>query len=58
QIIVDMWHYIGHCATDTLCRLWCNPAPKNGSQPDLILGEQDANGINHQTRVFHTDTAE
>jgi hypothetical protein len=32
--------------------------PKNGSQPDLILGEQDANGINHQTWAFNTETAE
>ncbi|KAJ7182128.1 hypothetical protein C8R46DRAFT_1210709 [Mycena filopes] len=37
RFIVDAWHYIGHRATDILCRLWCNPAPLNGSQPDLIL---------------------
>ncbi|KAJ7213445.1 hypothetical protein GGX14DRAFT_360800, partial [Mycena pura] len=39
------------------CRLWCNPAPKNGSQPDLILAATDANGVVHQTRAFNTETA-
>jgi hypothetical protein len=55
---VDAWHYIGHRATDILCRLWCNPAPVNGSQLDLILIEHDDNGVAHQTRVFNTETAE
>ncbi|KAJ7829366.1 hypothetical protein B0H14DRAFT_3088112 [Mycena olivaceomarginata] len=36
KLIVDTWHYIGHQASDVLCRIWCNPAPANGSQPDLI----------------------
>jgi hypothetical protein len=58
KFIVDAWHYIGHRATDIFCRLWCNPAPKNGSQPDLILGEQDVNCVNHQTWAFNTETAE
>jgi hypothetical protein len=58
KFIVDAWHYFGHRATDILCRLWCNPAPKNGSQPDLVLVEEDANGICHQTRAFNTETAE
>ncbi|KAJ7730074.1 hypothetical protein DFH07DRAFT_756457, partial [Mycena maculata] len=44
KFLVDAWHYIGHCATDILCRPWCNPAPTNGSQPDLILVEEDTNG--------------
>ncbi|KAJ7676707.1 hypothetical protein DFH06DRAFT_1122015 [Mycena polygramma] len=52
KFIVDAWHYIGHRATDILCRLWCNPAPLNGSQPDLVLVEEDADG----TRAFNTET--
>ncbi|KAJ6566262.1 hypothetical protein B0H19DRAFT_856003, partial [Mycena capillaripes] len=44
--------------TDLLCRLWRNPQPTNGSQPDLIRVEQDANGNIHQTRAFNTETAE
>ncbi|KAJ7312273.1 hypothetical protein DFH08DRAFT_822306 [Mycena albidolilacea] len=58
KFIVDAWHYIGHRATDILCRLWCNPAPTNGSQPDLILVAQDGNGSTHQTCAFNTETAE
>ncbi|KAJ7873631.1 hypothetical protein B0H14DRAFT_3083488 [Mycena olivaceomarginata] len=58
KFVVDAWHYIGHRATYILCRLWCNPAPTNGSQPDLILVEEDANGTKHQTRAFNTETAE
>ncbi|KAF8147920.1 hypothetical protein K438DRAFT_1527097, partial [Mycena galopus ATCC 62051] len=51
-----------HLATDLLCRLWCNPQPTNGAQPDLIRVEEDAKGTTHQTlyqtRVFNTETAE
>ncbi|KAK7021478.1 hypothetical protein R3P38DRAFT_3317752 [Favolaschia claudopus] len=36
KFIVDAFHYIGHLVTDLLCRLWCNPQPLNGSQPDLV----------------------
>lgn len=55
---VDAWHYIGHRATDVLCRVWCNPAPTNGSQPDLMVAREDANGQVHTTRAFNTETAE
>ncbi|KAJ6612428.1 hypothetical protein B0H10DRAFT_2280214 [Mycena sp. CBHHK59/15] len=58
KFIVDAWHYIGHHATDLLCRIWCNPAPTNGSQPDLISVSVDNNGRTHTTRAFNTDTAE
>ena len=58
KFIVDAWHYIGHRATDVLCRIWCNPAPTNGSQPDLVLVQQDGQGHSHQTRAFNTETAE
>ncbi|KAJ7150733.1 hypothetical protein C8R46DRAFT_1305439, partial [Mycena filopes] len=58
KFIVDAWHYIGHRATDILCRTRCNPAPTNGSQPDLVLVQVDDNGVVHQTRAFNTETAE
>lgn len=58
KFIVDAWHYIGHRSTDILCRTRCNPAPTDGSQPDLILTEVDADGVAHQTRAFNTETAE
>ncbi|KAJ7774200.1 hypothetical protein DFH07DRAFT_865941 [Mycena maculata] len=43
KFIVDAWHYIGHRATDILCRTRCNPAPSNGSQPDLVITQVDEN---------------
>ena len=58
KFIVDAWHYIGHKATDILCRKWCNPAPTNGAQPDLVVVQEDRNGTKHQTRAFNTETAE
>ncbi|KAJ7148041.1 hypothetical protein C8R43DRAFT_889261 [Mycena crocata] len=58
RLIVDAWHYIGHRATDILCRIWCNPAPTDGSQPDLISVSIDDNGRTHTTRAFNTETAE
>ncbi|KAJ7725665.1 hypothetical protein DFH07DRAFT_871769 [Mycena maculata] len=58
KFIVDAWHYIGHRATDILCRTRCNPAPTNGSQPDLVIIQVDENGVAHQTRAFNTETAE
>ncbi|KAJ7778448.1 hypothetical protein B0H16DRAFT_1300737 [Mycena metata] len=58
KFVVDAWHYIGHRATDILCRTRCNPAPADGTQPDLVLAVQDNNGVTHQTRAFNTETAE
>lgn len=58
KFIVDAWHYIGHRATDALCRFWCNPSPSNGSQPDLVLGQVDSNGNVQTSRAFNTETAE
>ncbi|KAJ7585586.1 hypothetical protein C8J56DRAFT_1052899 [Mycena floridula] len=58
KFIVDAWHYIGHQATDVLCRTRCNPAPTDGSQPDLIISQKDDQGRVHATRAFNTETAE
>lgn len=58
RFIVDVWHYIGHRVTDRLCRLWCNPAPLDGTQPDLIIPFIDNNGTVRMSRAFNTETAE
>ncbi|KAI1784902.1 hypothetical protein LXA43DRAFT_1119741 [Ganoderma leucocontextum] len=58
KFIVDAWHYIGHKSTDILCRLFCNPAPGDGSQPDLVGTVVDANDQTHLVRAFITETAE
>ncbi|KAF8146196.1 hypothetical protein K438DRAFT_1910755 [Mycena galopus ATCC 62051] len=58
KLIVDAWHYVGHRATNILCHLWCNPAPVNGSQPDLILIEHDDNGLNSWLSGFKSQLRE
>lgn len=56
--IVDAWHYIGHRVDDPICRSRCNPAPTDGSQPDLVVTEIDHTGRRVSKRVFNTEKAE
>lgn len=58
RFIVDAWHYINHRATDRLCRDRCNPAPKDGSQPDLVIVVELPNGTRRTVRAFNTEAAE
>jgi hypothetical protein len=58
RFIVDSYHYINHRTTDYLCRTWCNPAPLNGSQPNLVKVEYDRNGCPHYKRAFNTQVSE
>ncbi|KAJ7642553.1 hypothetical protein B0H17DRAFT_1163931 [Mycena rosella] len=55
KFIVDAWHYIGHRASDILCRTRCNPAPMDGSQPDLILTVEDENAALQQMSDVNYD---
>jgi hypothetical protein len=57
RFIVDSYHYINHRTTDYLCRTWCNPAPLNGSQPNLVTVEYDRNGNPHYKRAFNTQVS-
>ncbi|KIO16822.1 hypothetical protein M407DRAFT_36535, partial [Tulasnella calospora MUT 4182] len=57
RLIVDAWHYIGHRVSDILCRSRCNPAPADGSQPDLII-QEEINGQWITRRAFNTEAAE
>lgn len=58
RFVCDVFHYRGHQAMDVLCRLWCNPSPADGSQPDLVVSQTDEDGRVHQGRSFNTETAE
>ncbi|KAF8473764.1 hypothetical protein JB92DRAFT_3086125 [Gautieria morchelliformis] len=58
RFVVDTWHYINHRSTDCLCREWCNPAPLNGCQPDLVILERDGMGQMRASRAFNTEVAE
>ena len=54
RFIVDAYHYINHRTTDHLCRKWCNPAPLDGSAPNLVIIEKDRDGNNYYKRAFNT----
>ena len=58
RFIVDAYHYINHRATDQLCRTWCNPAPLNGSAPNLVITERDAQDQLYYKRAFNTQACE
>ena len=55
RFIVDAYHYINHRTTDYLCRKYCNPAPLNGSAPNLVVVEKDKNGQPYLKRAFNTE---
>ena len=58
QFIVDSYHYINYCTTDFLCHKWCNPAPLNGSAPNLAIVENDVNGNPHYKHAFNSQACE
>jgi hypothetical protein len=58
RFIVDSYHYINHRQTDDLCWTFCNPAPLNGSAPNLVVVEQDRFGHPHYKRAFNTQACE
>ena len=57
RFIVDSYHYINHRVLDYLCRKWCNPAPLNGSAPNLVVVEEDIYGQQHYKRAFNTQVS-
>jgi uncharacterized Zn finger protein (UPF0148 family) len=58
RFIVDSYHYINHKADDILCRTWCNPAPTDGSAPNLVIPAVDNKGQPCLKRAFNTQACE
>jgi hypothetical protein len=58
RFIVDSYHYVNHCVTDVLCHTWCNPAPSNGSAPNLVVSERNQNGEIYYKCAFNTQACE
>ena len=58
RFIVDSYHYTNHRANDELCRKFCNPAPTDGSAPNLVGQKVDKYGVVHDVREFNTQTCE
>jgi hypothetical protein len=58
RFTVDSYHYINHRITDYLCRKWCNPAPLDGSAPNLVRLATDKNGQQYYQQAFNTQACE
>ena len=54
QFIVDSYHYQNHRKTDTLCRTWCDPAPADGSAPNLVMMARGSDRRAYQKCAFNT----
>ena len=54
RFIVDSYHYQNHRKTNTLCQTWCNPAPTDGSAPNLVITAQGSDGKLYQKCAFNT----
>ena len=52
--IVDSYHYNNHKATDFICAKYCNPAPLDGSAPNLVQFSRDNHGVLQMQRAFNT----
>jgi hypothetical protein len=54
RFIVDTYHYKNHHTTDDLCQKWCNPAPQDGSAPNLVVVDKDNCGRPYYKWAFNT----
>ena len=57
RFIVDSYHYRNHKEDDELCRKWCNPAPTDGSAPNLVVEGKDKQGKPCLRRAFNTQVS-
>jgi hypothetical protein len=57
HLIVDAYHYTNHRVSDILCRTYCNPAPLNGSAPNLVIEAQMDDGTKYLKRAFNTQVS-
>ena len=58
RFIVDAYHYINHHTTDELCQTWCNPAPADGSAPNLVITARGTDGQLYNKCAFNTQACE
>ena len=58
RLIVDTFHYCSHRVKDFLCRTYCNPAPLDGSAPNLVIEAEAKDGTKYLKRAFNTQASE
>jgi len=47
HLIVDFYHYTNHQAGHFICRKYCNPAPLDGSAPNLVIEAETNEGAKY-----------
>jgi hypothetical protein len=57
RFIVDAYHHLNHRDDDELCRKWCNPAPADGSAPNLVIEGKDKKGNLCFVHAFNTQAS-
>jgi len=55
---VDAYHYNNHRVEDFICHKYCNPAPLNGSAPNLVIEMETDKGVKYLKRAFNTQVSE
>lgn len=58
RFIVDSYHYTNHSEDDHLCCTWCNPTPRDGSAPNLVVTGRTRNGQTYEKSAFNTQACE
>ncbi|KAH6904546.1 hypothetical protein BKA70DRAFT_1432307 [Coprinopsis sp. MPI-PUGE-AT-0042] len=58
HFIVDTYHHKNHSKDDSFCQEWCDPAPSDGSVPNLVIMKWDAEGRPIWLRAFNTQACE
>ncbi len=58
RFIVDTYHYTNHSVGDEVCRKWCNPTPRDGSDPNLVIKKRDRYGQTYYKNAFNTQACE
>ena len=48
------YHYTNHQVTHKLLQKWCNPAPTDGSAPNLVVVAHDEKGNPYYKSAFNT----
>ena len=49
---------VNHCTDDYVCCKWCNPAPLDGSAPNLVISETNNQGHVFYKRAINTQACE
>jgi hypothetical protein len=54
RFIVDSYHYQNHRKTDAFCQRWCDPAPTDGSAPNLVILAKAKDGTSYLKHAYNT----